>query len=217
MTPAEKKRAEELSTKATPGPWSFEDDAWVGPSRFSVHADPEPHIRGPQVFGQIEIDWNGLNNLAFVTEARTLLPKALLHISTLEGDIENLKSGFAKTSPPILTREEIARAKEIVAQATPGEWGWEDDSHLGPGTVTLYAGRGPMMHGLNLFGRFDGGSNAKNDLDFICAAHDLLPKAIQHIERLSQDIERRMRPALVLKPSAPKPPTFKPSGPAPHP
>ncbi len=215
MTPAEKKRALEISTKATPGPWSFEDDSWVGPSKFSIHADPAPNLRGPTIMGNIDIDMNGLNNLAFVTEARTLLPKALLHIQTLESDIENLKSGFAKTSNPIMTLAEITRAKEIVAIATKGEWSWEDDSQIGPGVVTLYAGRGSMMHGLNLFGRFDTDANRDNNLAFITEARDLLPKAMEHLEDLSNEVQRITRPALTLKPAPAhtvKPPAPKPPG-----
>ncbi|HYD17931.1 MAG TPA: hypothetical protein VEF76_05595 [Patescibacteria group bacterium] len=213
MTPAERKRALELSTKATPGPWSFEDDSWVGPSQFSVRADPAPNTRGPAIFGNIEIDSNGLNNLAFITEARSLLPKALLHISTLEGDIENLKAGLGKTSPPIMTLAEITRAKEIVAAATKGEWSWENEPQLGPGIVTVYAGRGAMMHGLNLFGRFDTDGNRDNNLNFITEARHLLPKAIEHLEDLSNEVQRITRPSLVLKPAPQiKPPAPKPPG-----
>lgn len=215
MTPAERKRAQEICDKATAGIWSFEDTSWVGASKFAVLANPDSTTRGREIFGNIEIDMNGINNLAFITEARTLLPKALLHIEALQGDIENLKAGFAKTNPPIMTLAEIARAKEITAQATQGEWSWEDDSQIGPGVVTLYAGRGPMMHGLNLFGRFDTDSNRDNNLAFITEARQLLPKALEHIEELGNSVQRLTRPALTLKPPSykpPAPPAPKPPG-----
>jgi hypothetical protein len=210
MTPAERKHAQSLCDKATPGPWAFVDASIKGPALFSVH-----EASGAEIFRKIEIDWNGLNNLAFMTEARLLLPKALLHIETLQGDIENLKSGFAKTSPPIMTLQEIARAKEISAAATKGEWSWEDDSQIRPGVATLYAGRGAIMHGLNLFGRFDSDSNRDNNLAFVTEAHALLPKALAHIEKLGNEVQRMTRPALVLKPAAykpPAPPAPKPPG-----
>jgi hypothetical protein len=212
MTPEERKRAQEICDKATPGPWSFEDTSWVGASKFSVHADPEPNRRGPEIFGNIEIDMNGINNLAFITEARLLLPKALLHIDALKGNIENIKAGFAKTNPAIMTLAEIARAKEITAQATKGVWSWEDDSQIGPGIVTLYAGRGPMAHGLNLFGRFDTDSNRDNNLNFITEARQLLPKALEHLEDLTNTVQRMTAPALTLKPPSYKPPAPKPPG-----
>jgi hypothetical protein len=215
MTPAERKRAQEICDKATAGIWSFEDTSWVGASKFAVLANPDSTTRGREIFGNIEIDMNGLNNLAFITEARTLLPKAILHIEALQGDIENLKAGFAKTNPLIMTLSEIARAKEISAQATKGTWSWEDDSQIGPGVVTLYAGRGPMMHGLNLFGRFDTDSNRDNNLAFITEARQLLPLAMEHIEELGNSVQRMTRPALTLKPPSykpPAPPAPKPPG-----
>lgn len=207
MTPAERKRAEQLAANASPGPWTFADESTAGPSSFTIRASGAPILKN------IEIDWNGLNNLAFVTEARTLLPKALMHIATLEGDIENLKAGFGKTSPAIMTLEEITRAKDIGAAATKGEWSWEDDSRIGRGVATLYADRGPMAHGLNLFGRFTGGQNMNNDLAFITEARQLLPKAMEHLEDLSTEMQRLTRPALTLKPApAVKPPAPKPPG-----
>ncbi len=220
MTPAERKRAEDLCGKATPGPWNFADESWVGASQFWVYSNPDPDVttRGAPVFGNIEIDMNGLNNLAFITDARMLLPKALQQIEAWQGDIENMKAGFAKTSAPIMTVEEIKRAKEISAQATPGEWSWEnEDKFLGPNVVTLYAGRGSMAHGLNLFGRFDGGANRDNDLAFITEVRALLPKALDHMDKLGNTVQRMKRPGLALrpqtyKPSAPKPPQPKPPG-----
>ena len=210
MNPAEKKRAQEICDQATPGPWAYADMSVKGPAVFSIH-----DATGAALFRNIEIDWNGLNNLAFVTEARLLLPKALLHIETLQGDIENLKAGFAKTSPPIMTLEEFKRAKEISAAATKGDWSWEDDSQIRPGVATLYAGRGPMMHGLNLFGRFDGDANRDNNLAFVTEAHTLLPRALAHIENLNNAVQRMTRPALVLRPPSYKPPTPKPPSPKP--
>lgn len=210
MTPAERKQAAELCARATPGPWAFADVSLKGPAAFAVF-----DAAGTPIFGNIEIDWNGLSNLAFVTEARELLPKALLQIETLQGDIENLKAGFAKTNPPIMTREEIRRAKELTQLATKGPWSWEDDSHLGPNVATLYAGREPMAHGLNLFGRFDAGANRDNDLAFVTQVRQLLPKAIAHMENLSNTVQRMQRPALVLKPQGykpPAPPAPKPPG-----
>jgi hypothetical protein len=216
MTPAERKRAQEVCDKATPGPWSFADESWVGASQFWVYANDDDGKRRSAVFGNIEIDMNGLNNLAFVTEARTLLPKALMQIEAWQGDIENMKAGFAKTSAPIMSIEEIKRAKEITAQATQGEWAWEnEDKFLGPNVVTLYAGRGPMAHGLNLFGRFDGGTNRDNDLAFITEARALLPKALDHMEKLSNAVQRMRRPGLVLRPPSYKPPAPKPPAPKP--
>ena len=210
MTPAERNRAEEICTKATPGPWSFADMSVKGPAVFSIH-----DATGAALFRNIEIDWNGLNNLAFVTEARLLLPKALLHIETLQGDIENLKAGFAKTSPPIMTLDEIRRAKEITVGMTKGEWSWEDDSQIRPGVATLYAGRGAMMHGLNLFGRFDSDANRDNNLAFVTEAQALLPKALAQMENLAKTVQRMTRPALVLRPPSYKPPAPKPPAPKP--
>jgi hypothetical protein len=212
MTPEEKKRATEICDKATPGPWVYADTSWVGASKFSVCAEGDKVTRWPEILRNIEIDMNGINNLAFITEARQLLPKALLHIESLQGDIENLKAGFAKTNPPIMTLDEIKRAKEITAAATPGEWSWEDDNQIGPGVATLYAGRGPMAHGLNLFGRFDGDANRDNNLAFITEARQLLPKALAYMEGLSNQVQRLKRPALVLRPPHHKPPAPKPPG-----
>ena len=207
MTPTERKHAQDICDKATSGPWTFADTSLTGHAQFSVH-----DATGAAIFRNIEIDWNGLNNLAFVTEARVLLPKALMQIEALQLDIENLKAGFAKTSAPIMTLADIARAKELSAGATKGEWSWEDDSQIGPGVVTLYAGREPMMHGLNLFGRFDTDANRDNNLAFVTEARQLLPKALEHMEKLSNSVQRMTRPALVLRPPSYKPPAPKPPG-----
>jgi hypothetical protein len=215
MTPAERKRAQEICDKATPGPWVFTDVALAGPSQFSVYAEKEGTSRWPEIFRNIEIDMNGLNNLAFITEARVLLPKALLHIEALQGTIENCKAGFANSFPPVMTLEEIKRAKELSAAMTKGEWTCEDDSQIGPGVVTLYAGRGPMAHGLNLFGRFVANDNGENNLTFITEAQALLPKALDHIENLSNTVQRMTRPGLALRPQSykpPAPPAPKPPG-----
>lgn len=195
MTPAEKDRAREIIAKATPGTWSYENLNWVGTPLFAVHASTKPNDRGVTIFDNIEPDANSYNNVEFITEARDLFPKALAHIDALETEIAERKAGRSpRVEEPAITAAEIARSAELLENATKGEWSFEDDSHLGKGVYTVYAGRGPMMHGLNLFGRMDTGANAVNDLAFITETHQLFPKALAHIETLEQEVARQRKP-----------------------
>lgn len=89
-----------------------------------------------------------------------------------------------------MTPEEKKRAQEICSKATGGNWTWEHDTHVKPDTHTVYAGRDPGMHGLNLFGRLDVDWNGENNLNFICETRALLPKALDHIETLETEVER---------------------------
>lgn len=201
MTPAEQSRAREIIGKATPGAWSYENLNWVGTPLFAVRASAKPNDRGITIFDNIEPDANSYNNIEFITEAHDLFPKALAHIEALETEIAERKAGRTpRVQEPAISPAEIARAKELLENATKGEWSWEDDSHLGKGVYTVYAGRGPMMHGLNLFGRMDTGLNAENDLNFITETHELFPKALSHIETLEQEAVRQRQPRPQAKP-----------------
>lgn len=66
----------------------------------------------------------------------------------------------------------LALAQQAVEQAeraTPGPWTWEDSP------PTLYAGRTPTLHGLNLLGRLEIDWNGKNNMDFIASSRTTLP------------------------------------------
>lgn len=208
MTPAEKDRARDIIANATPGAWSYENLNWVGRPLFAVYASDRPNERGVRVFNNIDPDANSYNNVEFITEGRSLFPRAMQHIGALEAALEDMKAGKPASAAPVLTAAEIARAKELLGNATKGEWSWEDDSHLGPGVRTVYAGRGPMMHGYNLFGRMDTGPNGDNDLDFITGMHALFPKALTHIETLEREIAVLNKPSPSARPrsgNSPKP------------
>ncbi len=185
MTPAEKARATDLSAKATPGEWHFENVNWIGPTLFSVYASDKPNERGTEIFSNISPDSKGYDNMEFVTAARNLLPKAMAQIEALEQDIKSGKSG---TTANFMTAADIAQAKALLANATGGKWSWEDDSRIGKGIRTVYAGREPMMHGLNLFGRMYAANDA--DLDFMVESRNLLPKAIALVETLEAEMSR---------------------------
>lgn len=195
MTPEEKNRAREIVGKATPGTWKYDNLNWVGPPLFAIYASDKPNERGVTIFDNIDPDAKGYSNVEFFTEARDLFPKALAHIDALETEIAERKAGRTpRVQEPAITAAEIARVKELLDNATKGTWSWEDDSHIGKGVCTVYAGREPMMHGLNLFGRIDTGPNAENNLDFITESHTLFPKALAHIETLEQEVARQRAP-----------------------
>lgn len=190
MTPAEKARASDIIAKATPGEWHFENVNWIGPTLFSVYASDQPNLRGTEIFSNISPDAKGYDNMEFVTAARSLLPKAMAQIDALEQDIQ---SGKTQTAANFMTAADIAQAKKLLANATGGTWSWEDDSRLGDSIRTVYAGRDPGMHGLNLFGRMYAANDA--DLDFMTASRSLLPEAIAHIETLEAALKLNRAPA----------------------
>lgn len=197
MTPQEKQHAKDLLANATQGIWHFENVNWIGPALFSVYSGSAPNDRGREIMSNIEPDSKGYDNMEFLMDARAFLPKALAHIEGLENDVAELKAGRKASSLPQLTAADIAKTKDLTANATGGNWSWENDDQIAKGVRTVYAGRDPRMHGLNLFGRFYVAND--KDLDFICAAPALVPAALKAIETLEREVKR------LSTPSAPKP------------
>jgi hypothetical protein len=213
MTPEEKQRAQEIVSRATPGEWRYENLNWVGSPLFAVFASSGPADRGKVLFDNIEPDSNSYNNIEFIIAAHNQLPKMLQHIEALENNLIAAKKGAPQTELPALTVKEIAALKELFAESTQGAWSWEDDQHLGKGVYTVYAGREPRMHGLNLFGRMDTGENAEANLDFITEAHQLVPKALARIDALETGMAQFRKPEPKPRPKPPAPPWMKPPAP----
>ncbi len=74
-----------------------------------------------------------------------------------------------------VTSDEIAKAREIIAQATPGPW--EAVTVARSGKICVY---GPACNNDQL---------AINDADFIAAARTGWPRALDEIERLAAELQ----------------------------
>lgn len=92
MTPEERKAARERCEKATPGPWTVEDeyDAWDvsadAPCRKG-RADHLDHIYPAQ-------DCDSADDAHFIAHAREALPKALDEIDRLEAENARLREAL---------------------------------------------------------------------------------------------------------------------------
>lgn len=87
-----------------------------------------------------------------------------------------------------MTPEDKQRAKEIHAQASQGAWRYENLNWIGTPLFGVYASQGPGDRGQVLFDNVDTDANSYNNIEFIIAAHNQLPKMLQHIEALENNI-----------------------------
>lgn len=186
MTPEDKQRAKEISDNATPGQWRFENLNWIGTPIFGVYTSPKQFERGQTLFDNIDPVSGSYYNVEFLTAARDLLPRALQHIEALEENLAAAKKGAPQTALPEITAGDIAAIKEIMEEATPGPWRFEEKD----GGYAAY-GAGDQK----LFASFDAGPNAFNDLTFITEARTLVPKAVATIEALEKELAQYAKPA----------------------
>lgn len=71
----------QLEKKATPGPWSWEEEEGGRATVYSCRMDG---MHGMNLFGRLEPDWNGNTNLGFLCEMRNAAPALLARLEELE-------------------------------------------------------------------------------------------------------------------------------------
>lgn len=207
MTPEDKQRAKEIHAQASAGEWRYENLNWVGTPLFRIYASSDPVDRSVTVFDNIEPDNYSYNNVDFVVTAQNLMPRALQHIEALENNLASARKGAPQSDLPSLTKTDIAKIKEVIAEAAQGPWYWETGTKSGEGEYILFGGDGK-----SLFPRMDTGENALGNLTFVTEARELMPKIMDRIEKLETEISHFNRPQMQPRP---KPPSPAPSAPTP--
>jgi len=94
-----------------------------------------------------------------------------------------------------MTPGDKQRAEEIYALATPGEWRYENLNWIGSPLFGVYASQGPGDRGKVLLDNVDTDANSYNNIEFIIAAHNFLPKMLQHAEALENNLASARRGA----------------------
>lgn len=90
-----------------------------------------------------------------------------------------------------MTKEDILKARELIAATTPGPWIFNGYSAIHAQYHTLYDfddgdHLGPILSHLDIMCGDTGTKQAMADCGFVCAARTMLPDALDNIERYQE-------------------------------